>query len=39
MVLSVPLSIVVKSLAQANPQTQWFAVLLGPPLDPEHAAE
>jgi AI-2 transport protein TqsA len=30
MVLSVPLSMVVKSLAQTNSQTQWLAVLLGP---------
>jgi predicted PurR-regulated permease PerM len=39
MVLSVPLSMVVKSLAQTNPQTQWFAVLLGPSVDPEHASK
>jgi len=30
MLLSVPLSMVVKFAAQSNPQTQWFAVLLGP---------
>ena len=39
MVLSVPLSMVVKSLAQTNSQTQWLAVLLGPSVDPEHAAK
>lgn len=30
MLLSVPLSMVVKFAAQTNPQTQWIAVLLGP---------
>ncbi|MEN8132492.1 MAG: AI-2E family transporter [Pseudomonadota bacterium] len=30
MLLSVPLSMVVKFVAQTNPQTQWIAVLLGP---------
>lgn len=30
MLLSVPLSMVVKFAAEANPQTQWFAVLLAP---------
>ncbi|MEN8207181.1 MAG: AI-2E family transporter [Pseudomonadota bacterium] len=29
MLLSVPLSMVIKFTAQANPQTQWFAALLG----------
>jgi predicted PurR-regulated permease PerM len=30
MLLSVPLSMIVKFAAQTNPQTQWIAVLLGP---------
>ncbi|EED31120.1 integral membrane transport protein [gamma proteobacterium NOR5-3] len=30
MLLSVPLSMVIKFAAQANPQTQWIAVLLAP---------
>jgi predicted PurR-regulated permease PerM len=39
MLLSVPLSMVVKSFAQTNPQTQWLAMLLGPPVDPEPTAK
>lgn len=30
MLLSVPLSMVVKSIAETNAQTHWFAVLMGP---------
>ena len=30
MLLSVPLSMVVKSIAEINTQTRWFAVLMGP---------
>lgn len=34
MLLSVPLSMVVKSAAQASPHTQWIAVLLSPAPEP-----
>jgi predicted PurR-regulated permease PerM len=34
MLLSVPLSMVIKFAAQANPQTQWIAILLSPAPDP-----
>ncbi|NOR80535.1 MAG: AI-2E family transporter [Methyloprofundus sp.] len=35
MLLSVPLTMVVKFMAYNNPQTQWFAILLGPAPEPE----
>ncbi|MDQ6968626.1 MAG: AI-2E family transporter, partial [Mariprofundaceae bacterium] len=34
MLLSVPLTMIVKLALEANPNTQWIAVLLGPDVDP-----
>lgn len=38
MLLSVPLTMVVKLALEANPETRWVAVLLGPDVEPEPAA-
>jgi len=35
MLLSVPLTMIVKLACEANPKTQWIAVLLGPDIDPK----
>ena len=35
MLLSVPLTMIVKLACEANPKTQWIAILLGPDIDPE----
>jgi len=34
MLLSVPLTMIVKLALEANPKTQWIAVLLGPDIEP-----
>jgi len=34
MLLSVPLTMIVKLALEANPKTQWVAVLLGPDIEP-----
>ncbi|MDQ7003185.1 MAG: AI-2E family transporter, partial [Ghiorsea sp.] len=35
MLLSVPLTMIVKLACEANPKTQWMAILLGADIDPE----
>ncbi|WP_038250520.1 AI-2E family transporter [Ghiorsea bivora] len=35
MLLSVPLTMIVKLACEANPKTQWIAILLGPDINPE----
>ncbi len=35
MLLSVPLTMIVKLACEANPKTQWIAILLGPDIDPK----
>jgi predicted PurR-regulated permease PerM len=35
MLLSVPLTMVVKLALEANPETRWIAVLIGPDVEPE----
>ncbi len=35
MLLSVPLTMIVKLACEANPKTRWIAILLGPDIDPE----
>jgi len=39
MLLSVPLTMVVKLALEANPETRWIAVLIGPDVEPEPEAE
>ena len=38
MLLSVPLTMVVKLALEANPETRWIAVLIGPDVEPEPEA-
>ena len=35
MLLSVPLTMIVKLACEANPKTEWIAILLGPDIDPD----
>jgi len=39
MLLSVPLTMIVKLALEANPSTHWIAILLGPDIEPESAVE
>jgi len=39
MLLSVPLTMIVKLALEANPNTHWIAILLGPDIEPESTAE
>ena len=39
MLLSVPLTMVVKIVAEGSPQTQWLAIMLGPAPPLEEVAE
>jgi len=39
MLLSVPLTMIVKLACEANPTTQWIAILLGPDIDNEEAEQ
>ncbi|MDQ7003437.1 MAG: AI-2E family transporter [Ghiorsea sp.] len=36
MLLSVPLTMIVKLACEANPKTEWMAILLGPDIDPDN---
>jgi len=39
MLLSVPLTMIVKLALEANPNTQWIAILLGPDVEPNESRE
>jgi len=39
MLLSVPLTMIVKLALEANPNTHWIAILLGPDIEPESTSE